>query len=111
MVENTICFSGKNFVSIQQLDYALPLVLYSLEQTAAWRGLEIPRAESCLQDQTAYVNYQLAMVKFQGVYIHTTNISYEVSFHGESIRFWECVSSCSCGELGQMCRGCSLSTM
>ena len=69
MAENTICFLGKNFVSIQQLDYALPLVLYSLEQTAAWRGLEIPRAQSCLQVQTAYVNHQLAVVHFQGMYI------------------------------------------
>ena len=71
MAENTICFLGKNFVSIQQLNYALPLVLYSLKQTVARRGLEIPRAESCLQDQTAYVNHQLAVVHFQAAYIRT----------------------------------------
>lgn len=109
MADNVICLSGKKSMKrILRLDHALPLALHSLKPTAAQRALKIPRAESYLQDQIAYVNHQLAVVHFQGTYIHTTNTSYEVSFRGESIQLWECVSSCCCGELGQMCRACSL---
>ena len=102
MADNVTCFSGKKSVkSILWLDHSLglTLALHSLEQTAAWHGVEIPRVESCLKDQTADVNHQWAVVKFQGAYIHTTNTLYEVSSRGDSIQLWGCVLSCCCGKL------------